>query len=117
MAGVDGRVELLEKAELVQNLLSASHRLALLFLLVLIDHSLSWQFWLRLGPKDDRRDDLFLLRLSHCSSYLGLCAMVDVILPRFLRIEVAFGLSIAVGTIREGIIGIVAFDSPCLGHF
>lgn len=78
---MDGCVELLEKPELVEDLLSASHWLALFFLLVLVDHRLSWEFRLRLGSEDDRRNDLFLLRLNQCSCYLGLCPMIDIVLP------------------------------------
>ena len=117
LGGVDGRVELLKEAELVEDLLAASHGLAFFFLLVLVDHGLSGEFGLGLGSEDDRRDDLFLLWLSHYNCYLGLCSMVDFILPRLLRIEVAFGLSVAIGAVREGIIGIVAFDCPGFWHF
>ena len=117
MGGVDGRVELLKEAELVEDLLAASHGLAFFFLLVLVDHGLSGEFGLGLGSEDDRRDDLFLLWLSHYIFYLGLCSMVDLILPRLLRIEVAFRLGVAIRAVGEGIIGIVTFDCPGFWHF
>ena len=43
--------------------------------------------------------------------------MVDLVFPGLLRVKVALGLSIAVGTIGERIVGVVAFDCPCLGNF